>query len=111
MASSTPVTRITLFKLPSVEDQKLAVRGYEELVKTNSKDGKPYILSIECGPAEADARNNGFNFVAKTTFKDKADFDYYDTECAAHKKFKELLKGADLQGMMMVYYIPAVTTL
>jgi hypothetical protein len=44
--------------------------------------------------------------VAKSVFKNKEDFDYYDTECEAHKEFKAKAKAFNVEGMMMVYYTP-----
>ena len=72
------------------------------------QDGAPYILSLEAGPTEDDERNQGFTFVAKTVFKNKEDFEYYDKECEAHKEFKAKAKSLDVQGMMMIYYTPAI---
>jgi len=102
-----------MFKIPSKEDQNIALEGYQELVKTQSRDGKPYILSLEAGPANEDARSQGFTFVAKSVFKNLEDFWYYDKECAAHQKFKANLveKKVKVEGMMMVYYTPALSNL
>ena len=79
---------------------------------TVSQDGKPYIVSLAAGPANPDARSQGFTVVAKTEFKSQEDFEFYDGKCEAHNKLKESAKefgeGA-IQGMMMVYYTPEVS--
>lgn len=41
-------------------------------------------------------------------FKDKADMDYYDTECAAHQVLKEGNKSLTIDGVLTVYYTPEV---
>ena len=77
-----------------------------DLVLIGWQDGAPYILSLEAGPAEHDARSQGYTFVTKTVFKNKEDFDYYDTQCEAHKELKTKAKSLDIQGVMMVYFTP-----
>jgi len=115
MAPAVPsqVIRVTMFKLLSSEQVGIAVSGYQELAKSHSRNGKPYILSLEAGPTYDDARNQGFTFVSKTVFKNREDHDFYDKDCPAHKKFKQMMsdKGINTlqQGLMTVFYTPAVT--
>jgi len=97
-----------MFKVPAKADQEKMAGNYKKLSETNSKDGKPYILSLQAGPAYDDARSQGYTFVAKSEFKSKADMDYYDTECEAHKTLKAAAKKLEVQGIMTVYYEPAV---
>jgi hypothetical protein len=73
-----------------------------------AQDGKPYILSLEAGLTYDDARSQGYTLVAKTMFKNKEDFDYYDTECEAHKILKAKAKSLDVQGVLMIYFTPDV---
>jgi len=105
---SGSIIRITMFKFPSKADQDKMSSLYKTVSETNSKDGKPYILSLQAGPAYDDARSQGYTFVAKSEFKSKADMDFYDTECEAHKTLKAGAKKLDVQGIMTVYYEPAV---
>jgi len=108
------VIRVTMFKLLTSEQVGIAVSGYQELAKAQSKNGNPYILSLEAGPTYDDARNQGFTFVAKTVFKNREDHDFYDKDCPAHKVFKQTLAGRGIdvlqQGIMTVFYTPAVTS-
>lgn len=73
------------------------------------QDGKPYILSLEAGPLFEDVRSQGFTFTAKSEFASKEDMVYYDNECAAHATLKAAGKSLGVEGMMMIYYTPAVT--
>jgi len=115
MAATFPsqVIRVTMFKLLSSEQVGIAVSGYQELAKSQSRNGKPYILSMEAGPTYDDARNRGFTFVSKTVFKNRDDHDFYDKDCPAHKKFKQMMSDRGIntleQGLMTVFYTPAVT--
>ncbi|KAH6604135.1 Cupin [Trichoderma cornu-damae] len=103
------VHRITLFKIPSEESQKKFVEQYRIMRETNSKDGKPYILSVTAGPAEPDQRSQGFTFVAKTEFASIEDMKYYDEECPAHKALKSVGSGLGVEGVMTIYFKPQIT--
>lgn len=80
------------------------------------QNGKPYILSLEAGPLFTDPRStptghsSGYTFVSKTTFASKEDFDFYDTECEAHKWLKAQAKTlTSIEGPpLMTYFTPAV---
>jgi hypothetical protein len=67
------------------------------------KDGKPYILSMEAGPA----MNGGdeFNFVAKSVFASQEDMDYYLHGCAAHEEYKVFLReNAPVESLKVVCF-------
>ncbi|RFU31154.1 hypothetical protein B7463_g5171, partial [Scytalidium lignicola] len=102
--------RVTMCKIPNKDDRKKLIALYEVLKATQSKDGKPYILSMQAGEAEEDPRSDGYNFVSKTEFKSKEDMDYYDTGCEAHQTLKAGAKsaGITIQGLLTVYYYPAI---
>ena len=51
----------------------------------------------------SDARSQGWNFVINTVFASKADMDYYDFECDAHKSLKAVA-GPLKTDVMTVYY-------
>ncbi|MCJ1297445.1 hypothetical protein MMC08_000231 [Hypocenomyce scalaris] len=97
--ASKPILRVTLLKISNPEDQTAAVQGFNELAKTAVKDNAPYMLSPSISPILPDTleRSHGFTIVAKNAFKSKEDMDYYDSECEAHKKFKEMV-GGKLEG-------------
>lgn len=63
---------------------------------------------MEVSPRQTinDPRNQGFNFVASTTFASMADFKYYDEECEAHKKLKAFAK-AKVDGPPLVLFVEA----
>ncbi len=67
------------------------------------QDGKPYILACEVGEAGQDPRSKGWNIVARSTFASKADMDYYDNECEAHKELKVLAKPL-VEDVMTVWF-------
>jgi len=103
-----------MFKLLSQEQQAVVTAGYQVLAKTHSKDGKPYILSLEAGPADEDARSKGYTYVSKTVFKDMEDYDFYDKDCEAHKKLKRYMVESKVnvleQGVLTVRFTPAVSS-
>lgn len=57
------------------------------------ENGKPYVLHNEAGRTinTSEQRSQGYTVCAQTVFTSLADVKYYDTECAAHAKFKELV--------------------
>lgn len=67
------------------------------------QDGKPYILACEAGEAGPDPRSKGWNIAAKSTFASKADMDYYDNECEAHRALKVLAKPV-VEDVMTVWF-------
>ncbi|OBT75478.1 hypothetical protein VF21_04906 [Pseudogymnoascus sp. 05NY08] len=100
---SSQVRRITLFKIPDVEDQKALIAKYNNMQKSALKDGKPYIVSVHAGKAKHDQRAQGYTVAALSTFEDMEGFEYYDTECEAHKSLREFTKSC-VQGFCMVYF-------
>lgn len=125
----TEITRVTMIKIPSEEQQALALEGFKTFTQNQKKvrqtlsevliahtlnenlqDGKPYILSMEAGPAFGHVRDQGYTFVCKSVFKDKADMDFYETQCEGHQEFKNFLKKyAPVEGLMTVYFTPGVS--
>ncbi|KAJ4292355.1 hypothetical protein N0V90_009016 [Kalmusia sp. IMI 367209] len=103
MAATRPITRVTLFKIPSPSDAETLLGHYRNMPVNALKDGKPYILSVSAGPAAEDARSQGFNFAAISRFANKEDMVFYDEGCAAHAALKAFAKDV-IQGIMMVYF-------
>lgn len=97
------VNRVTLFKIPSKEDQARLTDIYRGMPERALKDGKPYILSATVGPTYDDARNQGYTLAALSVFSSVEDMKYYDNECAAHAELKSVAKTLH-QGVMMVYF-------
>ncbi|CAG8979904.1 hypothetical protein HYALB_00011268 [Hymenoscyphus albidus] len=93
-----------MIKLLSENSIPQALEGYKIFAETQRKDGKPYILSMEAGPANGHVRDQGFNFVAKNVFKDKADMEFFEVECEGHKGFRAYLKAKApvVEGGLMV---------
>ncbi|RTE81269.1 hypothetical protein BHE90_004191 [Fusarium euwallaceae] len=97
------ITRVTLFKIPKEEDQQRLLDLYKAMPGKALKDGKPYIVSVKAGKAAPDQRAQGFTVVALSTFSSLEDFNYYDTECAAHGDLKAFAKTVN-QGVAMVFF-------
>ncbi|KAF5675242.1 stress responsive A B barrel domain-containing protein [Fusarium heterosporum] len=101
------VHRVTMFKLPSKDDQTKLLDQYNKLNASQQRDGKPYILSMVVGAADEDARSQGYTFVSKTEFANHDDMKYYDEDCKAHQDLKDFVKSSlGVQGMMTVYFKP-----
>jgi hypothetical protein len=80
------------------------------LTYTQTQGGKPYIVSLQAGPAYDDARSQGYTLVAKSEFRSLEDMKYYDSECQAHQTLKNGAKDLGVEGMMTVYYTPEVVS-
>lgn len=106
MASQT-IHRVTLFKIPSQEDQTRLIDIYRTLPARALKDDKPYILSATVGPTYDDMRNQGYTLAALSVFATIDDMKYYDEQCAAHGELKKVAKTLH-QGAMMVYFSNAL---
>jgi len=104
------IIRITMFKISAKADQEKMAENYKKLSATNSKDGKPYILSLQAGPVSEDVRSKGYTFISRFEFASKADMDYYDNDCEAHKALKVGAKDFVTEPPLTVYYEPAVFT-
>ncbi|KAJ2905983.1 Stress responsive A/B Barrel domain-containing protein [Zalerion maritima] len=102
------IVRITMFKIPEVEKQQGLFEQYKILAKTQQKDGKPYILSMNAGPAMDDPRSQGVTVVSKTEFTSLDDMKYYEEECAAHKELKKFNQANQIAKPMTVYFAPQV---
>lgn len=75
-------------------------------MSNENQDGKPYILSMVVGPAEADPRSQGYTLVSKTEFASMEDMKYYDEECPAHGVIKSFVKELTVDGILTVYFKP-----
>jgi hypothetical protein len=104
---SQNIHRVTLFKIPSQEDQARLIDIYRTMPARALKDGKPYILSATVGPTYDDARNQGYTLAAISVFASVEDMKYYDDECAAHAELKKVAKTLH-KGAMMVYLQSAI---
>jgi hypothetical protein len=91
--SSKPVQRITLFKIPSTEDQEKLLNIYRKMPRT----------AVKAGQAFDDFRNQGYTVAVVSVFKSVEDMKYYDDECPAHQALKKVAKSVH-QGAMMVFY-------
>jgi len=72
------------------------------------QDGKPYILSLVAGQAHEDQRSQGYTVAAKSEFSTLEDMKYYDDACEAHQTLKAGAKSLGVEGVMTVYFPPAV---
>ncbi|KAF5632716.1 stress responsive A B barrel domain protein [Fusarium sp. NRRL 52700] len=100
---SGKITRVTLFKIPKEGDQQHLIDLYKQMPQKATKDGKPYIVSVQAGKAKADQRSQGFTIVAISTFASQEDFNYYDTQCAAHLELRTFAKSVN-EGVAMIYF-------
>ncbi|CAK7235789.1 hypothetical protein SEUCBS140593_009399 [Sporothrix eucalyptigena] len=94
-----PVHRITLFKIPSAEDQTTLLDIYRTMPSRAIKDGKP----VAAGPSVDDARNQGYTIAVVSVFRSVEDMEYYDHHCQAHAELKKVAKTLH-KGNMMVYF-------
>ncbi len=123
------IVRITLFKIPAKENQAKLLDLYRTLAASAKKvipyffpdrskgkltyflqDGKPYILSLVAGQAHDDQRSQGYTVAAKSEFSTLEDMKYYDTDCEAHQILKAGVKTLGVEGIMTVYFPPAVVS-
>lgn len=58
---------------------------------------------MEAGAAFADQRSQGYTVAVISVFSSKDDMVYYDNECEAHGRLKEVAKSVH-EGVMMVYF-------
>ncbi|KAI5457644.1 stress responsive A/B barrel domain-containing protein [Mariannaea sp. PMI_226] len=100
---SSSINRITLFKIPDVENQQKLLSIYKEMPHKAVKDGKPYIRAVKAGPTKADQRNQGYTIAVVSVFDSVDDMKYYDDECAAHAELKVFAKSVH-QGAMMAFF-------
>ncbi|KXJ86872.1 hypothetical protein Micbo1qcDRAFT_198046 [Microdochium bolleyi] len=101
--SDGTIYRITLFKIPSEDDQTKLLDIYREMPTKALKDGKPYIKSVTAGKAKKDQRAQGFTVAVTSVFASHEDMKYYDEGCAAHAELKGFAKTVH-QGIMMVFF-------
>nr|POE87863.1 hypothetical protein CFP56_11092 [Quercus suber] len=89
-----------MFKIPREEDIDIVLNEYEILRKNAMKDGRPYIVSNVARRIlnTSSSLSEGFTLASQSIFKNKADHDFYDQICPAHKELKvlpELLPSED----------------
>ncbi|KIW00218.1 uncharacterized protein PV09_08258 [Verruconis gallopava] len=103
-----PITRVTMIKLRE-EDIDMALKGFETFAKTQTKEGKPYILSMEAGPARGSVRDQGYTFVTKSVFTCVDDQKFYEDKCPAHQEYKTFLKEntSGVSGLISVNFEPS----
>lgn len=122
--SQEHIHRVTLFKIPEVEDQNKLLAKYKVAQQKALKvpcsrfpgcaasnirqNGDPYIIRVEAGQTEEDQRNQGYTVCAKTTFASMDDFEYYDKTCEAHKEIRAFAASVN-KGSMMVFFKSVVT--
>ncbi|EYE93760.1 Dabb family protein [Aspergillus glaucus CBS 516.65] len=82
------IERVTLFKIPNNDDRQRVLEQFKVLVKSATKDGKPYISNAAVGASFDDPRTHGYNLSVKMTFQSLDDMRYYDNDCEAHKALK-----------------------
>ncbi len=119
-----------MFKIPAKENQAKLLDLYRTLAASAKKvislflprwlrkrsshillqDGKPYILSLVAGQAHDDQRSQGYTVAAKSEFTTLEDMKYYDTDCEAHQTLKAGVKSLGAEGIMTVYFPPAVVS-
>ncbi|KAK5118484.1 hypothetical protein LTR62_002999 [Meristemomyces frigidus] len=103
------LTRVTMIKMGE-SHIPTALKGFDAFAKTQQKNGKPYILSMECGPAYGHVRDQGFTLVAKATFSSAEDMKFYEAQCPAHQAYREFLAAnAPATGLMTCIYTPGVS--
>lgn len=100
--------RITLFKISEAANREKLLEEYKKLLAANSKDGKPYLLSLQAGPVYEDPRSKGYTFVSRFEFASKEDMDYYDSGCPAHQALKDNIKHFMTEPPLNVYYEPTL---
>jgi len=87
------VKRVTLFQVDKEEDIDAILGQYEVMRSTAQKDGTPYIVSNEAKRVlnASEERAQGYTIISVTTFKSHEDHEYYDKECASHRKLREFI--------------------
>jgi len=99
------INRVTMFKIPEPANQKKLLEAYEALAKTQSKDGKPYILRLSAGVAHDDARSKGYTVVAQSEFASLEDMKFYDDGDVAHAALKRTAASLGLaEPPLMLYF-------
>lgn len=99
------VKRVSLFQVPKEEDIDAILEEYKVLRATAEKDGAPYIVANEASRVlnSSEERSQGYTLISVTTFKSKADVEYYDNGCASHRKLREFI-GARRKGVATIHY-------
>ncbi|KIM92598.1 hypothetical protein OIDMADRAFT_62404 [Oidiodendron maius Zn] len=85
------ISRVSIFRIPRVEDQEVVLEEFKKLKQCALKDGKPYILSVKAGRSLEDARNQDYSVVLQTTFDSLEDMQFFDNECQFHVRVKKLV--------------------
>ncbi|KAI8933322.1 hypothetical protein NX059_009946 [Plenodomus lindquistii] len=95
-----PVRRVTMFKIPKEEDRSKLLGLYTDMktkaVKVCTLTIEPYILSVEAGTTQQDARAQGFTIAATSVFESEEDLRYYDEGCEAHAELRGFARSVSM---------------
>ncbi|KAK4124824.1 hypothetical protein N657DRAFT_689229 [Parathielavia appendiculata] len=83
------IHRETFFKVPDQEGVQKLLEAYRVLEKNQNRNGKPYILNLRAEQVLDDPRSKGYTVMAKMTFRDREDMQYFDGWCEAHETLKK----------------------
>lgn len=96
-------------KLPFTLYNLINSSFHARIATNQTQDGRPYILSMTCGRAEASERAQGYTFVAKSEFASVEDMEFYDNDCELHMELKKTAMTLQMGGIpLMVYFKPQV---
>ncbi|KAJ5461911.1 stress responsive A/B barrel domain protein [Penicillium daleae] len=106
------ISRVTVFKIPKLEDQEVVLREFTNLQHGALKDGVPYILSVKAGHCFEDTRSQGCSIALQTTFSGLEDMQFFDHECRYHEEMKKIVGPRITSPPLVVYFkdIVASTT-
>ncbi|KAH9882673.1 hypothetical protein J1614_000909 [Plenodomus biglobosus] len=97
------IRRMGLFKIAKEEDQQKLVGLFKAMQSKALKNGQPYIVSVEAGQTQQDARAQGYTVAATAVFANEEDMRFYDEECTTHTAMKEAAKGF-VEDAIVVYF-------
>ncbi|PYH91184.1 stress responsive A/B barrel domain protein [Aspergillus ellipticus CBS 707.79] len=98
------IHRITLFNIPKPEDIDVLIQEYRSLRQEATRNGQSYIVSVQAGRTLPDVRTKGYTLAVKTVFHNLDDMNFYDHECAAHKRFKSVAASRREGDVLMAYF-------
>ncbi|KAF2844939.1 hypothetical protein T440DRAFT_473002 [Plenodomus tracheiphilus IPT5] len=98
-----PVRRVTMFKISKESDRTKLLDLYKDMPSKAVKNGRPYILSVEAGTTQQDARAQGYTIAATSVFESEEDLKYYDEGCEAHAELRGFVRSVS-EGFLMVYF-------
>lgn len=97
------IRRMGLFKITKEEDQKKLISLFKAMPSKALKNGQPYIVSVQVGQTQQDARAKGYTVAATAVFANDEDMKYYDEECTAHTEMMEAAKDY-AEDVLVVYF-------